>query len=458
MTATHYGVTETLDPGLLARYGNANLPRYTSYPTAPHFTPAVSESQYRNWLAEMPPSSGSLYLHVPFCKAMCWYCGCHTTVASRDGPISRYLDHLTAEIDLVAGQLSGDLTVRHVHFGGGTPTLMPPARMRLLMAQLRTRFCIVEDAEIAIEIDPRTLRHEMAKMLGECGFNRASLGVQSFDHDVQKAINRVQSFEETAKAVRSLREAGLRAINFDLIYGLPGQTLNSCLETVRLALKLCPERLAVFGYAHVPSFKPHQRKIDERTLPDSELRFAQSRAIADALLQAGYVEIGLDHYALPDDPLSRAAASGRLHRNFQGYTTDAADVLLGFGASAIGRLPQGYVQNESRSPSYQKAVGAGRLPIARGYGFHDDDRLRGAIIERLMCDYRVDIASICSSFASEPAGLLAGPALAEIASAGLIEQDGWKVSVLPHARPLVRSIAAVFDAHLHRGGTHSRAV
>jgi oxygen-independent coproporphyrinogen-3 oxidase len=447
-----------LTPELLVRYGDARIPRYTSYPTPPHFNPTIGETEYRNWLAAIQASSGSLYLHVPFCKAMCWYCGCHTTVAGRDGPIARYLDHLTAEIDLVAGQLSERLAVRHVHFGGGTPTLMPPSRMRLLIAQLRTRFRVADDAEIAIEIDPRTLRHEMAKMLGKCGFNRASLGVQSFDHAVQKAINRVQSFGETAEAVRSLREVGLKAINFDLIYGLPGQSLESCLRTVELALKLRPDRLAVFGYAHVPSFKPHQRKIDEQALPDSELRFAQSRTIADALVQAGYVEIGLDHYALPDDPLSRAAASGCLHRNFQGYTTDAADVLLGFGASAIGRLPQGYVQNESRIPLYQKAVSEGRLPIARGYGVHDDDRLRGAIIERLMCDYRVDIASICRDFASEPARLHAGPALAEFASAGLIEQDSWQVSVLPHARPLVRSIAAAFDAYLHRGGTHSRAV
>jgi oxygen-independent coproporphyrinogen-3 oxidase len=252
---------------------------------------------------------------------------------------------------------------------------------------------------------------------------------------------------------------GVARINFDLIYGFPKQSLQSCLETVERALTLRPDRFAVFGYAHVPSFKPHQRRIEGSTLPDSEMRFAQSRAIAKALVQAGYVEIGLDHFALPDDPLAMAAASGRLHRNFLGYTTDEADVLVGLGASSIGRMLQGFVQNEVRIPEYERLVRECRLPVARGYRFAGDDRLRGAIIERLMCDHCVDLATICDRFGAEPAVVLASASLGPLIADGLVEQDGTQVRVKPHARPLLRSIAAAFDAHLSKGGNrHSRAI
>lgn len=451
-------MTDRLSQEVFARYADAPVPRYTSYPTAPHFTPDIGESQYVSWLRSLPAGKASFYLHVPFCRAMCWYCGCHTTVASRDAPINRYLDHLDGEIDLVADQIRGPLAASHVHFGGGTPTLMPVGRLQSTMQRLRSRFAFTDDAEVAIEIDPRTLCAEMAGALGDCGFNRASLGVQSFDPAVQQAINRVQSFKETEAAVRLLRADGVRRINFDLIYGLPNQTVRSCIETAGLALALRPDRFAVFGYAHVPSFKPHQRKIKAAWLPDSEQRLDQSNAIAEALSAAGYVQIGLDHFALPDDPLALAAAAGRLHRNFQGYTTDTADVLIGFGASSIGQLPQGFVQNAVKIPDYHRAVGDGRLPVAKGYAFAGDDRLRGAIIQRLMCDYRVDLASVCRQFQAEPADVLRGSSLGPFVSDGLVERDGWNISIPPRARLLVRSIASAFDAHLSRGGTHSRAV
>ena len=452
-------MTDTISAELLSRYADARIPRYTSYPTAPHFSPEVSEADYRCWLGSMPATRGSLYLHIPFCRAMCWYCGCHTTVAAREAPVRRYLDCLEQEIELVSRYGRGLLSIGHLHFGGGTPTLVPPDRMRSIMSRLRERFDISAGAEIAIEIDPRTLADDMAETLGECGFNRASLGVQSFDLTVQQAINRVQSFEQTEAAVRSLRVSGIEQINFDLVYGLPHQTLQSCLATVQLALALCPDRIAVFGYAHVPSFKPHQRKIAESALPDSEARFEQSRAIADVLVRAGYIEIGLDHYALPDDPLAAAARAGRLHRNFQGYTTDEAQVLIGLGASSIGRMAQGFVQNEVNIPQYQRLVGECRLPIARGYRFQGDDRLRGAIIERLMCDHRVDLASVCANFGADPGALLESAELRPFIADGLVEQDGTRISVPRHARPLVRSIAAAFDAHLSgTGARHSRAV
>jgi oxygen-independent coproporphyrinogen-3 oxidase len=451
-------MTDTLSPELLRRYADARVPRYTSYPTAPNFSAEVGEADYRRWLASLPSTDASLYLHVPFCRAMCWYCGCHTTVAAREAPVLRYLDCLRKEIELVTRYTRHLLSVHHVHFGGGTPTLMPVREMRSVMEQIRRHFRIGESSEIAIEIDPRTLTEEMAATLGQCGFNRASLGVQSFDPAVQQAINRVQSFEAVDSAVRLLRASGLRRINFDLIYGLPKQSLQSCLDTVRQALTLRPDRLAVFGYAHVPSFKPHQRRIDGASLPDSEMRFAQSRAIAEALVSAGYVEIGLDHFALPDDPLAKAAAAGRLRRNFQGYTTDEADVLIGLGASSIGKMPQGFVQNQVRIPEYERLIKECRLPIARGYRFAGDDRLRGAIIERLMCDHRVDLGTICEGFGAEPAVVLGSASLGPLIADGLLEQDGMHVRLKPHARPLVRSIAAAFDAHLSADGRHSRGV
>jgi oxygen-independent coproporphyrinogen-3 oxidase len=452
-------MTDTLSPELLARYADARMPRYTSYPTAPNFSNEVGEADYRSWLASLTPGAASLYVHIPFCRAMCWYCGCHTTVASREAPVARYLDSLVKEIELVSRYVRGLRTVSHLHFGGGTPTMMSPDQMRWIMGELRSRFAFEDEAEVAIEIDPRTLSNEMAEVLGECGFNRASLGVQSFDFRVQRAINRVQSFEQTQEAMRLLRANGIERVNFDLIYGLPNQSLESCLDTVEQAVTLRPDRLAVFGYAHVPAFKPHQRRIDEAALPDSDARFVHSRAIADALVRAGYVEIGLDHFALPDDPLAKAAGEGRLHRNFQGYTTDEAGVLIGLGASSIGRMPQGYVQNETRIPVYQRIVNEGRLPVARGYRFAGEDRLRGAVIERLMCDHRVDVGQVCREFDTDPARLLGSAKLGPLIADGLVEKSGAEISVKPHARPLVRSIAAAFDTHLEAtADKFSRAV
>ena len=452
-------MTDTLSPELLARYADARMPRYTSYPTAPNFSNEVGEADYRSWLASLTPGTASLYVHIPFCRAMCWYCGCHTTVASREAPVARYLDSLVKEIALVSRYVRGLQTISHLHFGGGTPTMMSPDQMRWIMGELRSRFVFEDEAEVAIEIDPRTLTREMAEVLGECDFNRASLGVQSFDLRVQRAINRVQSFEQTREVMRLLRANGIERVNFDLIYGLPNQSLESCLDTVEQAVAPRPDRLAVFGYAHVPAFKPHQRRIDEAALPDSDARFVHSRAIADALVRAGYVEIGLDHFALPDDPLAKAAEEGRLHRNFQGYTTDEAEVLIGLGASSIGRMPQGYVQNETRIPVYQRIVNEGRLPIARGYRFEGEDRLRGAVIERLMCDNRVDVGQVCREFDTDPAGLLGSARLGLLIADGLVEKRGAEISVKPHARPLVRSIAAAFDTHLEAtADKFSRAV
>ena len=445
-------MTARLRPDVLARYGSRNIPRYTSYPTAPHFKLAPDDALARQWLRDVPLDRPvSLYVHIPFCRSMCWYCGCNTTVTRREAPVERYLQTLAREIAMVADALPARIQVSHLHFGGGTPTLMAPDQFRALMTQLRSAFDFLPDAEVAIEIDPRTLEAEMVEALADSGVNRASLGVQSFDEKVQRAINRLQSFEVTKLAVDRLRAAGIEALNFDLIYGLPYQTIDSCIDTVTQAVELRPDRLAVFGYAHVPSFKLHQRKIDAATLPDGDQRLTQSEAIANALKQAGYVAIGLDHFAAPGDPLTVAAARGRLHRNFQGYTTDPCDTLIGFGASAIGRLPGGFVQNAVLIPDYQKRVAEGRLPSSKQCPVSLDDRRRAAIIERIMCDYRVDLSG-ASELADEDR-------LRPLVQDGLIRRRGQVIEVLPEGRPLVRAVAAAFDAYLDESqGRHARAV
>lgn len=450
-----------MSPETLRRYADRPLPRYTSYPTAPHFSPEVDSETYVGWLGALPAADPvSLYLHIPFCRSMCWYCGCHTTITARDEPIARYLATLGDEIALVAEAIPHRARIGHVHFGGGTPTLMAPAQLESLASRLRSAFDFADDAEIAIEIDPRTLGADMIEALGRAGFTRASLGVQSFDPVVQRAINRVQSFEQTHSATEGLRRAGVAAINFDLIYGLPHQDVASCRQTVHQALLLAPDRFAVFGYAHVPGFKLHQRKIDDAALPDGLARHDQAEAIAEELVAAGYVRIGLDHFARAGDPLARAFQSGSMHRNFQGYTTDPCTNLIGLGASSIGRLPQGYVQNAVLIGDYQRRIASGRLAVSKGRPFAGDDQLRAAVIERIMCDFRVDLGEVCRPFGADPDHLAsASPVLAELIDEGIARREHDVIALADEARPLVRVLAAAFDAYLGAGPTrHSRAV
>ncbi|WP_242224867.1 oxygen-independent coproporphyrinogen III oxidase [Shinella zoogloeoides] len=449
-----------MQQALIEKYGEARLPRYTSYPTAPAFAPVVGAGTYGDWLSDIAPGTdASLYLHIPFCRSMCWYCGCHTTITQRDEPILDYIDMLRKEIDLVAERVGNRLKVRHVHFGGGTPTIMQPEEFRDLIGLLETRFGLSAGAEIAVEIDPRTLTAEMADALGKAGVTRASLGVQSFDPVVQKAINRMQSEAQTAEAVTRLRAAGVGGINFDLIYGLPHQTVASCITTAKAAVAMRPERFAVFGYAHIPSFKKHQRLIDERALPDAPARAEQAEAIAETLAEAGYVRIGLDHYALPGDSLAVAAGRGRLRRNFQGYTTDACETLIGFGASAIGRTPDGYIQNEVPPGVYAQRIASGRLATVKGYRLTAEDRLRAEIIERLMCDFSADIAAIAAHHGFDAAPLLQGNAkLAALLSDGAVDIQGGTVAVRQDHRFIIRAVAAAFDAYIDQSArTHSKA-
>ncbi len=449
-----------MDASLIRRFADQRLPRYTSYPTAPHFSAAIAEGEARRWLEALDPAATlSLYLHVPFCRALCWYCGCHTQVPGHDAPIERYGEALEHEIATIASLLPARMRVVHLHWGGGTPSIIGPDRLRRVMGAVRRSFELAAGAELALEIDPRRFDGAMAAALGAEGFTRASLGVQSFDPAVQQAINRRQSFAETERAVDLLRGAGVAGINLDLLYGLPHQSAESCRDTVARALSLAPDRLAVFGYAHVPAMKRHQQHIDAEALPGAAERHAQAEAIAASLGEAGYVAIGLDHFARPDDALARALAEGRLRRNFQGYTADPAAALIGFGASAISALPQGYLQNTPRIAAYGERVAAGRLAVARGLALDAEDRLRRDIIERLMCDLAADLGVIAARHGAAQRFASEREALADLARDGVVRLAGDRVEIVEECRMLARAVAAVFDTRLAPAeGRHAAAI
>jgi oxygen-independent coproporphyrinogen-3 oxidase len=445
----------------LARYRTRAVPRYTSYPTAPHFRPGFPEAVYRGWLAGLDPAAPvSLYLHVPFCRQICWYCGCNMKLAARYEPVADYLEALLAEIELVAAALPARMTVGHLHWGGGTPTVLAADDLARAMERLRACFELAPGAELAIESDPRTLTPEMARMVGRLGFTRASFGVQEFDPAVQAAINRVQPPEMVAEAVGALRAAGVGGINFDLIYGLPVQTAAMLLATIEACHAMAPDRIALFGYAHVPWMAKNQRMIPEAALPDAAARADMAARAAAALEGVGYVPIGLDHFALPGDALARAARTGRVRRNFQGYTTDDAPALIGLGVTAIGRTPWGFVQNIAETGAWARAVRAGQLPIARGLALDDGDRLRGQVIERLLCDGTVDTAALGAGFALGPGWCDDELArLAEFAADGLVSIDDGRVVLTAAGRPLARVVASVFDRYLAAStARHSVAV
>ena len=441
-----------MESNLLAKY-DQRVPRYTSYPTAPHFRSKVKAAAYRQWLTELDPGLPlSLYVHIPFCDSLCWFCGCHTKIVRRHAPIGAYLEVLLEEIVLVADLLGQRREVSHLHLGGGTPTILEPDEFQRLFDVLRSQFAFRSDAEIAVESDPRGLDLNLVDAMAAAGVNRASLGLQDLNPKVQRAVNRVQPLGVTKRAAEALRAAGIRSINIDLMYGLPHQTVTRVLATIEAVLTLAPERVSLFGYAHVPWMKSHQRLIDKSALPGPAERLAQYLAAAKRLQDAGYIWIGLDHFALPNDALAIAAREGGLHRNFQGYTTDGAPVRLGFGPSAIGTLPRGYVQNAAPMHAYRDAVEAGQLPIARGLVLDDDDRLRAAVIERLMCELRVDLTQVCKGFGRDPgvfAAELAG--LSALEADGLVELDDKIIRVTEQGRPFVRVVCAGFDSHVRIG-------
>lgn len=442
------------------RLAEARAPRYTSYPTALHFHDGVEGTLYRQWLAQLPAEMPlSLYLHVPFCRQLCWYCGCHMTVANGYKRVAAYVALLRREIALLGEALGSKRPVSGIHWGGGTPSILSGADFMAVMDDLRQVFDLLPGAEVAIEIDPRHLDREKAEALAAAGVNRASLGVQDVNPHVQEAINRVQPFAVTRQTAGLLRAAGIKALNFDLMYGLPHQGLDDVKQTAALAADLQPDRVSVFGYAHVPWMKKHQKMIDTAALPGAEQRLTQAELAERILTLKGYRAVGLDHFALPGDPLFQAAAEGRLRRNFQGYTTDPAEALLGLGVSSIGNLPQGYAQNEKDLLAYSKALREDRLPVCRGIAVTAEDRLRRKVIERLMCDFAVDLAAIAEDqglpgfdFSEDLARL--DPFIED----GLVQRSGLRLQVTPAGKQALRLIAACFDAYLGESTRYSQAV
>ena len=449
------------ESALFALYARRTVPRYTSYPTAPHFEKNFPEEIYRNWLAVLPIQEAiSLYVHLPFCKQMCWYCGCNMKLIARYQPVRSYIDNLCAEIDLVAAQLPARMKVAHLHFGGGTPTAIHPEDLEKIFRKIEEHFTFTADAERAIETDPRTITNEMIARIGALGFTRASLGVQEFDPTVQAAINRIQPAALVQKTTEKLRAVGVKGINYDLIYGLPQQTEAALCKTVQECLAMKPDRVVLFGYAHVPWMAKNQRMIDEAALPGAEERAIQAHSSAQELIKGGYVPIGIDHFALPGDTLTKAMQAGKLHRNFQGYTDDDARSLIGFGATSIGRTPFGYVQNQSETGAWARAIETGHLPVSKGLVMSLDDCLRAYVIERIMCDGTIDLEIAGGFFDTEPDWYEPEVEQLDIlARDGLITRDGARITLTPAGTGLARIVASTFDIYLrHDRARHSVAV
>ncbi len=439
-----------MTPELVQRM-SAPVPRYTSYPTAPHFSAKVGAMDFAEGLRTLSPSQPlSLYVHIPFCAQLCWYCGCNTKATRNTDTIEHYFQRLTTEILMIAALVPGNKPVAHIHWGGGSPNSLSAGQIRRLAKTLHSSFAIGPETEFAVEIDPRWLDDDQMTAFADAGVNRASVGVQDFNPQVQTAINRVQSVEMTERAVNGMRAAGVKGVNIDLVYGLPHQTEESVGDTIQEVIRLAPDRIALFGYAHLPSRAKHQSMIDETTLPGTMERYRQSRRAEEFLTEAGYVTVGLDHFAKPGDAL----ATGEIKRNFQGYTTDTAEALIGMGASSISQLPSGYYQNAVPRADYERRVAETGLATVRGILLSDDDRMRARVIERLMCDFEFSKSSLESAF-----GALAKPVIdkaEELVSSdeeGLVERtpDGFRVTVT--GQPFVRAIASCFDAYLGKGNS-----
>ena len=445
---------------LLRKYSGA-VPRYTSYPTAPHFHAGIDDTTYRGWLGALNHRNRiSLYLHIPYCDRLCWFCACHTKHTLKYEPIAVYLEALKQEIAAVGALVSPDAVVSAVHFGGGSPTMLKPDDMVSLMDCLRRHFTFGLDPEISVEMDPNDLDDRRYDALAAVGMARASLGVQDFDDKVQKTINRIQSFQQTKSVVDAVRARGVHSVNCDILYGLPFQTCETLKKTVGQIVSLNPDRVALFGYAHVPWMKKHQSLIPEHALPDIAERYRQMTMAGEMLKQAGYRAVGIDHFAKPADTLCQAVEAGALRRNFQGYTTDTADALIGLGASSVGRLPQGYVQNMVATREYQRMVGEGGLAAVKGIELSQDDHLRSHVIERLMCDFSIDLSDMQHRFGKVSHSVRdQAQQFAAGDRDGVVRLDADVFAVTEVGKPFVRHIAAIFDTYLGNGrGRHSVAV
>ncbi len=443
----------SITPELLARYDRPG-PRYTSYPTAPHFSASFGVDEYIGALREAAKRADeplSMYVHIPFCEARCTYCGCSVVISPRRGPQEAYLDAVERELDLLAGQLGNRRTLAQLHWGGGTPTYLSPGELERLFRAITGRFRISESAEVAIEVDPCVTRDEHLRTLRSLGFNRISLGVQDVDPRVQSAVHRVQPLDLTRSCVDLARDLGFSSVNIDLIFGLPYQTPESFARCVDTAIEeLSPDRVAAFSYAHVPWIKPHQRALEGLPLPRGWEKFEIFAAAAERFLAAGYRFIGMDHFAKPGDELSRALDHGTLHRNFMGYTVLPASDLLGVGVTAIGDVAGRFVQTEKNLARYQRALERGALPVERGLARSSEDELRGAVIRRLICTFSLDFAWVRDRFGVEPREAFARELseLESFAADGLLALRPEGVEVLPRGRFFIRNICMPFDAYL----------
>jgi len=423
------------------------VPRYTSYPPATAFQENVTAADYRAVLAEIPTEEPiSLYMHVPFCRSLCLYCGCHAVPTQQHDRVSSYLDTLQRELEHVALTSSRSRRIGRVHFGGGSPNILSEKDMGALFGAMARRFDMSGCQEIAMEIDPRLVTLAQVRAMRMTGVSRVSLGVQDFDLEVQEAIGRVQPYEMIASVYNMLRDQGIKGINFDLMYGLPFQSPVTMAETARQVIALRPDRIALFSYAHVPQVKKQQKVLEQYVLPGPYASLALERAARAVFVEAGYVEIGMDHFALPEDSLARAASRGALHRNFQGYTDDNASTMLGLGASGIGRTLNRFFQNTRDIEDYQKKVASDGFATTRGIGLSGEDRLRAAIIESLMCNMSVDLEAVCRSFNYALSSFGAEiEALEVYEKAGIIRRENYKITLAVPHRMAVRVIAAVFD-------------
>jgi len=451
MSADAFAVTVDL----LRKYDRPG-PRYTSYPTAVEFHPGFDAAAYRANLAEAASASDqplSLYLHLPFCEERCTFCGCMVVITKKRDVAATYLDYLKRELAMLGAALSGRRRVVQYHWGGGTPTYLSPAQMADLHQTVATHFDVDPDGEVAIEVDPRVTTFEQLDLLRQLGFNRLSMGVQDFAPAVQAAVNRVQPVEMTRALFDHARRLGFGSINVDLIYGLPLQTRASFASTVDTVLSMRPDRVAVYSFALVPWIRAHQKGLPMADLPGPEAKLELFVEAMQRFVAAGYRQIGMDHFALPDDDLAKASEAGRLHRNFMGYTTRPAPDMVGAGVSAIGDVSGAFAQNVKPLAAYYAALDAGRFPIERGYRLDQDDHLRRFVITELMCNFRVRQADLCERFgvalpryfALEIDELLRGPV-----ADGFLRITSDALEVTPHGRLFVRNIAMHFDRHLRR--------
>jgi oxygen-independent coproporphyrinogen III oxidase len=425
----------TYHPELLA----TPVPRYTSYPTAAEFSESVGRDDMVSALEGIGAEQRlSLYVHIPYCHEICWYCACNTGAANRTQRLASYLDTLHAEIELVAARLQGHGRVQRIAFGGGSPNAISPEQFAALLAKLRSSFA-ADDAPLSTELDPRSLSGPWFDAIAAAGIERASLGVQTLESAVQNAIGRVQPVSLIETCVEKLRRAGVKSLNFDLMYGLPQQGLKELERTLRTTIELRPDRIALFGYAHVPHLIPRQRQIEGTTLPDAEQRFGQAEFGHKLLVTAGYEPVGFDHFALPDDPLARAAEEGKLNRNFQGFTDDQAEVLIGLGASAISQFPNLLIQNEKNAGRYRVRVSSGLLPADRGICRNEDDQRRGRAIEQMLCGGKSDISGLLNRDLLEK--------LHPFLQRGLATLEHGRLRLPDYGRPYARVIASLLDGY-----------